>query len=106
VLALRAAPAEEPESTATPERDDPSDTEARTHDHAVGLGPVGVFAHGERFPIPRDGRALDLRGGAYLHLLRNVMLRGSYRLFDYDRYATSDLDIEFRGPFLGLMLSF
>lgn len=73
----------------------------------AGLGWIGLFADGMSFRVPRDGVGLDLQGGAYLQLLRNVSLRGSYRIFDYDfAEGDSSFETDYHGPFLGLKLSF
>jgi hypothetical protein len=60
-----------------------------------------------KFSVPHQGSGLDLRGGAYLQLLGNVALSGVYRVFDYDAEpGDSSLQTDFRGPLVGLTLSF
>ncbi len=68
---------------------------------------LGFFADGMAFRVLKDGNGLDLRGGAYLRLLRNLTLRGSYRVFDYDRLeGDTSLEKDYHGPLFGLRLRF
>jgi opacity protein-like surface antigen len=75
--------------------------------HAPGIDWLGVFADGPLlFTVPHDGVGLDLRGGAYLQLLQNLSLSGSYRVFDYDDKASDGSLDGAHGPLFGLRLSF
>ncbi len=76
--------------------------------HAPGVDWLGLFADGTTFfTVPHDGVGLDVRGGAYLQLLHNLSLRGSYRVFDYDQKASDgSLDTGAHGPLFGLRLRF
>jgi len=68
---------------------------------------IGLFANGMTFRVLQHGDGLDLRGGAYLRLLRNLRLQGSYRVFDYDRIGgDSTREKDSHGPLFGLRLNF
>jgi hypothetical protein len=68
---------------------------------------IGLFANGMRFRVLHQGGGLDLRGGAYLRLLHNLTLQGSYRLFDYDAVeGDSSSEKDYHGPLFGLRLNF
>jgi hypothetical protein len=68
---------------------------------------LGVFANGMRFRVLQHDGGLDLRGGAYLRLLDNLTLQGSYRVFDYDRVeGDSSSEKDDHGPLFGLRLNF
>ena len=68
---------------------------------------LGVFADRMVFRVESDGNGVDLRGGAYLRLRRNLTLRGSYRIFDYDRLeGHPSLETDHHGPHIGLNFRF
>ncbi len=75
--------------------------------HAPGVDRLGVFADDTTFfTVPHDGVGLDVRGGAYLQLLHNLSLRGSYRVFDYDQKDSDGSLDGAHGPLFGLRLRF
>jgi hypothetical protein len=68
---------------------------------------LGLFAKGMSFSVLHAGEGTDVRGGAYLRILRNLTFRSSYRVFDYDLVegdSTSEKD--YHGPLFGLHLRF
>jgi hypothetical protein len=72
----------------------------------ASLGRLGVFASGKGVTYRRQATMNDVEGGAQLRLLRNLVLTGSYRLFDYDFDLGGKLDARMSGPFLGMTLRF
>ncbi len=91
----------------------PSQPLRAVSDRAVDPAPArplrrfGLFADGMTFRVLRHGGGLDLRGGAYLRLLHDLTLQGSYRVFDYDRVeGDSSGEKDYHGPLFGLRLRF
>ena len=73
---------------------------------AQPFGRVGVFVERSALPVGLRTSMFDIEGGATLAITRNVLLRGGFRMIDYDINTSGSLVSQHAGPCVALSLRF